>query len=63
MMSGGVYSVLYNMVEQHPQSQVFFREMHFVLMEIFADGIEISIITEAGELLDQINIPLESPGS
>ena len=63
MISGGGSSVLYNMVEQHPQSQVFFREMHFVLMEIFADGIEISIITEDGELLDQINIPLESPGS
>jgi len=63
LISGGGSSVLYNMVEQHSQNQVFFREMHFVLMEIYEDRIEISAITEAGELLDQFNISLKSPGS
>ncbi len=63
LISGGGCSVLYNMVEQHSQSQVFARQMHFVLMEIYTDRIEISAITEAGELLDQVNIPLESPGN
>jgi predicted phosphodiesterase len=63
LISGGGCSVLYNMVEQHSQSKVFVKEMHFVLMEIYADRLEISVITEAGELLDQVNIPLNSPGS
>ncbi|MFC1922474.1 metallophosphoesterase family protein [Chloroflexota bacterium] len=63
LISGGGCSVLYNMVEKHPQSNVFVNEMHFVLVELFADRIEISAITEAGELLDQVNIPLNSPGS
>lgn len=63
LISGGGSSVLYNMVEQHSQSQVFARQMHFILLEIYADRIEISAITEAGELLDQVNIHLDSPGS
>jgi hypothetical protein len=63
LISGGGCSVLYNMVEKHPQSNVFVKEMHFVLVELFADHIEISVITETGELLDQVNISLNSPSS
>jgi predicted phosphodiesterase len=63
LVSGGGSSVLYKMIEQHPQSQIFARQMHFVLMEMYADRINISAIAATGELLDQFNILLVSPGS
>jgi predicted phosphodiesterase len=63
VISGGGTSILYNKVEQHSHSQVYARQMHFMLVEIYTDRIEIKAITEAGELLDQFDIPLESPDS
>jgi predicted phosphodiesterase len=63
VISGGGTSILYNKVEQHSHSQVYARQMHFVLIEIYTGRIEIKAITEAGELLDQFDIPLESPDS
>lgn len=59
LISGGGTSVLYNLVEEHPDSQVFARRMHFVLMEVYTDLISISTIGGGGELLDQFDIPLE----
>lgn len=59
IVTGGGSSVLYNFIDRQPESQFFARETHFVLMEIYDDHIELTAITEEGEILDQVTIPLE----
>jgi hypothetical protein len=58
IVSGGGCSVLYDRVELLPESQVFARWMHFVLMEVYEDRIELQAIALDGEILDQVTILL-----
>lgn len=59
IVSGGGSSTLYNIEERRPESQIFSRRMHFVLMEIYEDRIELSAIAPDGEIFDRVTIPLE----
>jgi predicted phosphodiesterase len=58
IVSGGGSSVLYAQGEPLPESQVYIRRTHFVLMEIFEEEIWLSAISKEGELLDQAVIEL-----
>ena len=53
IVSGGGSSVLYAQGEALPESQVYLRRTHFVLMEIYEDEIRLTAISKEGELLDQ----------
>jgi predicted phosphodiesterase len=53
IVSGGGSSVLYAQGEALPESQVYIRRTHFVLMEIDEEEIRLSAISKEGELLDQ----------
>ncbi|MCJ7514218.1 MAG: metallophosphoesterase [Anaerolineales bacterium] len=58
IVSGGGSSRLYAPGEELPESQVFARRTHFVLMEIDSDRIELTAIALGGEVLDQAVISL-----
>lgn len=58
IVSGGGSATLYAPGEILPQSQVFARRTHFVLVEIYADRIELSAISKEGEVLDHTTIPV-----
>jgi predicted phosphodiesterase len=58
IVSGGGSGILYAPGEILPESQVYARRTHFVLMEIYSDRIELSAIDKEGELFDQAIIPL-----
>lgn len=59
IVTGGGSSVLYDLKERQAESQFFARQTHFTLMEIYTDRIELSAITEEGEIIDQATIPLD----
>ncbi len=59
VVSGGGSTTLYPETEKVEGSQVFVKQTHFVLMEIFSDRISLSAINLDGEVLDQATIPLE----
>jgi acid phosphatase len=59
IVSGGGSGILYAPGETLPESQVFARRTHFVLMEIYADRIELSAIDKDGEVFDRASIPLQ----
>jgi predicted phosphodiesterase len=59
IVSGGGSSVLYAQGEPLPESQVYIRMTHFVLMEIDEEEIRLSAISKEGELLDQAVIPID----
>jgi len=59
IVSGGGSGTLYAPGEILPESQVFARRTHFVLMEIYSDRIELSAIDKDGELFDQASVPLQ----
>ncbi len=56
IVSGGGSSILYAASEFLPQSQVFARRTHFVLLEIYPDHISVTAIAKDGELIDQTEI-------
>jgi predicted phosphodiesterase len=58
IVSGGGSGTLYAPGEILPESQVFARRTHFVLMEIYSDRIELSAIDKEGKVFDQAVIPL-----
>jgi hypothetical protein len=58
IVSGGGSSVLYAQGEPLPESQVYIRRTHFVLMEIDEEEIRLSAISKEGELLDSTVIEL-----
>lgn len=61
VVSGGGSATLYQSGQILPESLVFARETHFVLMEIYEDRIELRSIALGGELLDQATIQLQQP--
>ncbi len=63
IISGGGSTVLYPIDDPLPESQVLVREMHFVLLELYSDRIELSAINREGRLLDQFTIPLTGSAS
>ena len=58
LVSGGGSSILYASGPTLPESQVFARQTHFVLLEIRPDGIELSAIALDGSVIDTDSIPL-----
>ncbi|MEW5871063.1 MAG: metallophosphoesterase [Chloroflexota bacterium] len=58
IVSGGGSSTLYAQGQSLPESQIYLRRTHFVLMEIYADRIQLSAISKEGETLDQAVISL-----
>ncbi len=56
IVTGGGSSVLYPLLNRLPESQFFARETHFVLLEIYPDHLDLSAITNEGELIDQAKV-------
>ena len=59
IVSGGTSSTLYAQGESLSESQIYARETHFVLLEIYQDHIDLTAITFEGEIIDQAYILLE----
>ncbi len=57
VVSGGGSATLYALAASIPESQVFQRRAHFVLLEIYRDRIDLQAIAPGGEVLDQHTIP------
>jgi len=53
IVSGGGSSILYAPGDILPESQIYARRTHFVLVEIYTDRIELTAIDKDGEILDQ----------
>jgi hypothetical protein len=58
IVSGGGSSILYALGERLPGSQIAFRQTHFVLVEIEGNTLKLLAIALGGDLLDQVEIPL-----
>jgi predicted phosphodiesterase len=58
IISGGGSATLYNEGAASPESKIFVRKTHFVLLEIYKDRIELQAIALGGEVLDQVTIPV-----
>ncbi|NMC12961.1 MAG: hypothetical protein GYA34_08770 [Chloroflexi bacterium] len=58
IVTGGGSSTLYAQGSQLPESQIYARRTHFVLMEIFEDQIKIRAISKEGEIIDETSIRL-----
>jgi predicted phosphodiesterase len=58
IVSGGGSSVLYNQGVRMPESAVFAHQMHFVLIELHADRIDLKALAPGGEVIDQTTVPL-----
>lgn len=59
IVTGGGSSTLYAKGESLPESQIYARRTHFVLMKIFEDHIIVKAISMEGELIDQTTISLD----
>lgn len=59
LVSGGGSSVLYAQGESLPESQIYARQTHFVLLEFYANYIELKTIALDGHIIDQAMIALE----
>ena len=58
LVSGGGSSILYAAGPYLPESQVYARQTHFVLLEINEDSLQVSAISVDGTLLDEHSLPL-----
>jgi acid phosphatase len=58
IVSGGGSATLYAQTIALPQSQVFVRRSHFVILEIYPDRIDLKSIALGGDILDQVSIAL-----
>ncbi len=58
IVSGGGSSITYAGGELLPQSQVFARKSHFVLVVVYPDRLELTSFSVAGETIDQVDIQL-----
>ena len=56
IVSGGGSSTLYAQGALLPESQIYARRTHFVLMEIYENRIELTAISKEGETLDQATV-------
>ena len=59
VVSGGGSSTLYALGEPLPVSQVYARKSHFVLLEFYADHIDLYAISSSDEIIDQFYIVLK----
>jgi predicted phosphodiesterase len=59
IVTGGGSSTLYAQGELLPESQVYARKMHFTLLKIYEDHIDLSAISLGGEIIDQALILLK----
>jgi acid phosphatase len=57
IVSGGGSSILYAAGEMRPESQIYVRRTHFVLVQVYADRIELTAIDKDGETFDTWTIP------
>jgi acid phosphatase type 7 len=58
IVTGGGSSTLYAQDGQLPESQIYVRRTHFVLVEIFADYIQLTAIAKEGDVIDQATLPV-----
>ncbi len=58
LISGGGSATLYSLSAQQPQSVVFARRSHFVLLDVWPDHISYEALALGGELLDEGSVPL-----
>jgi len=58
IVSGGGSSITYAGGELLPQSQVFARKSHFVLVVAYPDRLELTSFSVSGETIDEVEIPL-----
>lgn len=59
IVSGGGSSTLYAQGDLLPESQIYVRKTHYVLLEIYEETIELTAIGLGGEILDQALIHLK----
>ncbi len=59
IVTGGGSSILYAQGNSLPESQIYVRRTHFVLMEIYTDRIELNAISMEGDILDQATITIK----
>jgi hypothetical protein len=59
LVSGGGSSSLYEMGDPIAESQMFAAKSNFVVLAIYGDRIEIQAISAAGEIIDQVSLPVE----
>lgn len=59
VVTGGGSSTLYAQGELLPESQIYARRTHFVLLEIYADHIELAAISVEGDVIDRATIPID----
>jgi hypothetical protein len=59
IVSGGGSSTLYAKGESLPESQLYARKTHFVLLEIFEDHIDLTAISLDGEIIDQSTVQID----
>jgi predicted phosphodiesterase len=59
IVSGGGSSTLYAAGELSPQSEVFARRTHFVLVEMDGDRLMLSAIALGGDVIDQVELPIK----
>jgi len=59
IVSGGGSSTLYAQGETLPESQIYARKTHFVLLEMFENYINLIAISMEGDIIDQTTIPLD----
>lgn len=57
IVSGGGSSTLYAQGDLLPESQIYARKTHFVLLEIYEEYIDLSTISLDGEIIDKATIP------
>jgi predicted phosphodiesterase len=58
LVTGGGSSTLYAQGSLLPESEIYARKTHFVLMEISDESVEITAISLDGEVIDRTSIPL-----
>ncbi|MCD4752062.1 MAG: metallophosphoesterase [Anaerolineaceae bacterium] len=59
LVSGGGSSILYAAGPYLPESQVYTRQTHFVLLEINEDSLQVSAISVDGTLLDEYSLGVD----
>jgi predicted phosphodiesterase len=59
IVSGGGSSTLYAQGDLLPESQIYARRTHFVLLEIYPDRIKLSAISLEGDIIDRATILLD----
>ncbi len=57
IVSGGGSSTLYVPGELLPESEVFRRQSHYVLLEIDDEGMRLSALALGGEVIDRLSLP------